>query len=198
MSWFLGLCSADPVLQVQYQKPERQLMKSLRISVFCALGFVFLRGVPAADGQLHWPRPRKQEIEVRLIALAVEYPRSSFFSNDEVFVAEQELSKEESRFIKLVYDFLPYQSPLSDSGLNYSLVHKVNALRDTTCDENLWEMRRLMKQRPRAEQPTSSWKYAAESPIADLDRRQARLRCYRTTSDDYERAEHQPTNEIPY
>ena len=91
-------------------------MKSLRISIFCALGFVFLRGVPAADGQLHWPRPRKQEIEVRLIALAVEYPRSSFFSNDEVFVAEQELSKEESRFIKLVYDFLPYQSPLSDSG----------------------------------------------------------------------------------
>jgi hypothetical protein len=175
-------------------------MKSLRISVFCALGVAFLlfSGLPAADGQLHWPRPRKQEIEVRLIALAVEYPRSSFFANDEVFVAEQELSKEESRFIKLVYDFLPYESPLSDSGLNYSLVHKVNALRDTGCDENLWEMRALMNQQRRTEQPHSGWKYAAESPIADLDRRQARLRCYRTTSDDYERTVHQPTNEIPY
>jgi hypothetical protein len=175
-------------------------MKSLRISAFCALGILFLllSGIPAADGQLRWSRPRKQEIEVRLIALAVEYPRSSFFSNDEVFVAEQELSKEESRFIKLVYDFLPYQSPLSDSGLDYSLVHKVIALRDTTCDESLWEMRSLMKQQRRSEQPNSSWKYAAESPIADLDRRQARLRCYRTTSDDYERTVHQPTNEIPY
>src|ERR1700736_1796768 len=155
MSWFLGLCSAEPALQVQYPKTRARSMKSLRISAFCALGIVFLlfSGLPAADGQLHWPRPRKQEIEVRLIALAVEYPRSSFFANDEVFVAEQELSKEESRFIKLVYDFLPYESPLSDSGLNYSLVHKVNALRDTGCDENLWEMRALMNQQRRTEQP---------------------------------------------
>lgn len=175
-------------------------MKSLRIPLFTMAGVVFLllSDIPAADGQLHWPHPRKQEIEVRLIALAVEYPRSSFFANDEVFVAEQELSNEESRFIKLVYDFLPYQSPLSDSGLNYSLLHRVNAVRDSTCDESLWEMRKLMEKQRRAEQPNSSWKYAAASPIADLDRRQARLRCYRTTSDDYEKAEHQPTNEIPY
>jgi hypothetical protein len=45
---------------------------------------------------------------------------------------------------------------------------------------------------------TRRWKYAAESPVADLDRRQARLRCYRTTSDDYEKALREPTNEIPY
>ena len=124
-------------------------MKSFRIPVFCVVGvlFLLLSEIPAADGQLRWPRPRKQEIEVRLIALAVEYPRSSFFANDEVFVARQELSKGESRFIKLVYDFLPYQSPLSDSGLNYSLVHKFNAVRETACDENLWEMRSLMQQR---------------------------------------------------
>jgi hypothetical protein len=175
-------------------------MKSFHISVLPIAGVVFflLNGIPAADGQLHWPRPKKQEIEVRLIALAVEYPRSSFFANDEVFVAEQELSKEESRFIKLVYDFLPYQSPLSDSGLNYSLLHKVNAIRDTSCDENLSQMRQLMQQRRQADQPNSNWKYATESPIADLDRRQARLRCYRTTSDDYEKAERQPTTEIPY
>src|ERR1700730_12701583 len=139
-------------------------MKPYRIPTFCVVGVVFVlfSGMPSANGQLRWPRPRKQEIEVRLIALAIEYPRSSFFSNDEVFVAEQELSKEESRFIKLVYDFLPYQSPLSDSGLDYSLVHKVNELRNNAYNESLWEMRSLMKQRRRAEQPNSTWKYAAE------------------------------------
>src|SRR5579859_1134606 len=154
-------------------------MKTSRISYFILAGvlFVFISGTPTADGQLHWSS-RKEPIEVRLIALAVAYPRSSVFANDEVFVAEQELSKEESRFIKLVYDFLPYEPPLSDSGLNYSLVHKVQAVRDTTCDESLWQIRSLMDQRRRAEQPNSGWKYAAESPIADLDRRQARLRCY--------------------
>jgi hypothetical protein len=175
-------------------------MKSFRIPVLCIVAVVFflLSGIPAADGQLHWGHPRKQEIEVRLIALAEAYPRSSVFANDEVFVAEQELSKDESRFIKLVYDYLPYQPPLSESGLSYSLLHKVNAVRDASCDENLWQMRSLMKQRLRSEQPNSKWKYASDSPISDLDRRQARLHCYRTTSDDYEKPEFQPTTEVPY
>jgi hypothetical protein len=175
-------------------------MVSFRIPFFFAVGVIFLllNAIPAADGQMHWPHVQKREIQVRLIALAVEYPRSSFFANDEVFVAEQELSQDESRFIKLVYDFLPYQSPLSESGLNYSLLHIVNAVRDTTCDESLWQMRNFMKKERQAEQANSKWKYAAESPIDDLDRRQARLRCYRTTSDDYEKTEHAPTNEIPY
>ena len=154
-----------------------------------------LTGIPVADGELHWHTVHKHEIEVRLIALAEAYPRSSVFANDEVFVAEQELGKEESRFIKLVYDFLPYQPPLSDSGLNYSYVHKVNAVRDTSCDENLWQMRSLMQQRRQAKKSNSSWKYAEESPISDLDRRQARLRCYRTSSDDYERSSREPTTE---
>jgi hypothetical protein len=72
-------------------------------------------------------------------------------------------------------------------------VHRVHAVRDTSCDENLWEMRWQ-----RQSGTTGRWKYAAESPVADLDRRQARLRCYRTTSDDYEKALRAPTNEIPY
>jgi len=175
-------------------------MKLFRIPVFCAVGVLFLlsSGIPVAGGQLRLRDPKKQPIEVRLIALAVAYPRSSFFSNDEVFVAEQELGKDESRFIKLVYDFLPYEVPLSDSGLKYFLVHKVNAVRDTSCDENLWEMRSLMEHRRTAEQTSSKWKYAAQSPISDLDRRQARLRCYRTSSDDYESTLNQPTNTAPY
>jgi hypothetical protein len=172
-------------------------MKLHRISIAVLPALVFLSGTTTADSQLRW-QSRKQPIEVRLIALAVSYPRSSFFANDEVFIAEQELAKEESRFIKLVYDFLPYQSPLSSYGLDYSLVHRVHAVRDTTCDESLWEMRSLRDGHRESETMNRAWKYAADSPIADLDRRQARLRCYRTTSDDYERSERQPTGEAPY
>jgi len=174
-------------------------MKSRWISIVCAVELLLLMfsGTPAADGQLHWRTPKKQPIEVRLIALAVAYPKLSFFSNDEVFVAEQELTKEESRFIKLVYDFLPYQSPLSSS-MDYSFVYTFHAVRDTSCDESLWEMRALQRQQPNPTGPNSEWKYAAYSPIGDLDRRQARLRCYRTTSDDYDRAMRTPTSEIPY
>ncbi len=162
-----------------------------------AVVFVLSSGVPAADGE-PWPTLRKEPIEVRLIALAVALPRTSFFANDEVFIAEQEMGKDESRFIKLVYDFLPYQPPLSSYGLNYSLVHRVDAVRDTSCDETLWEMRSWQQQQRQGHSASANWKYAQESPIADLDRRQARLRCYRTTSDDYERALREPTNQIPY
>jgi hypothetical protein len=168
-------------------------MKLVRSSVVFAIavGSVLFTGIPAADGE-PWPSLKKEPLAVRLIALADIYPRSSFFANDEVFIAEQEFGPEESHFIKLVYDYLPYQSPLSSHGLNYSLVHKVQAVRDTSCDENLWEMR---WERQAA---SGSWRYAAEIPVVDLDRRQARLRCYRTTSSDYEKALREPTREIPY
>lgn len=174
-------------------------MKRFRIPVFALVAtcFVLISGTPVADGQLHWSST-KQSIEVRLIALAVAYPRSSFFANDEVFVAEQELANQESRFIKLVYDFLPYQSPLSSYGLNYSVVHVVRAMRDTTCDESLWQMRSLQRRQRRSIADNAQWRYAQYSPIADLDFRQAHLRCYRTTSDDYEKSLPQPTNELPY
>jgi hypothetical protein len=172
-------------------------MKWVRV---IAAGLIFGAGVAAfaADGEFRGAAPRKQSLEVRLIALAVTYPRSSYFANDEVFVAEQQLARDESRFIKLVYDFLPYQSPLSSYGLDYSLVHRFHAVRDATCDENLWQMRWLFEQHSPDASASSEWKYSAESPIFDLDRRQARLRCYRVTSDDYEKAQRTPTNEIPY
>src|SRR5438309_6116067 len=146
-------------------------MKPLRIPFLTAAGvmFLLLSEIPAADGQLRWSHQQKHEIEVRLIALAEAYPRSSVFATDEVFVAEQELSKEESRFIKLVYDFLPYEPPLSSYGLDYSLVHKVHAVRDTSCDESLWQMRSLIEQQRQSHATPSDWKYALESPISDLD-----------------------------
>jgi len=168
------------------------------IAAILPLAFVLLTGASTADGQLHLPTARKEPIAVRLIALAVAYPRSSFFANDEVFIAEQELAKAESRFIKLVYDFLPYETPLSSYGLKYSLVHRVRAVRDTTCDETLWQMRSLLEHERESRATKTERKYATDSPIADLDHRQARLRCYRTTSDDYEKTLREPTNETPY
>ena len=166
--------------------------------IVAGTALVCVAGSLHAQAQYRSTAPRKEPIEVRLIALAVAYPRSSFFANDEVFVAEQELAKDESRFVKVVYDFLPYQQPLSSSGLNYSLVHRFRAVRDTSCDENLWQMRWLYAQRQTSSAANSEWKYSAQSPIFDLDRRQARLRCYRVSSDDYEKASREPTSEIAY
>jgi hypothetical protein len=59
-------------------------------------------------------------------------------------------------------------------------------------------MKSLMRQQRQANAENSDWKYALDCPIADLDRRQARLRCYRTTADDYDKSLHQPTSETPY
>src|SRR5207253_8875196 len=135
-------------------------MKVQRITLFAVAGllFVLFSGTTLADGQLHFQAVRKEAIEIRLIALAIAYPRSSFFANDEVFIAEQQLAKEESRFIKLVYDYLPYQPPLSTYGLDYSLVHKVNAVRDATCDESLWQMRSSLEQRRQSNVTPTNWK----------------------------------------
>src|ERR1041384_7651102 len=175
-------------------------MRVSRILFLCStvVACLFVSDTPTSGGQIRWSTFRKEPIDVRLVALATAYPKGSYFANDEVFVAEQELGHEESRFIKLVYDFLPYQSPLSSYGLDYTLVHHFHAVRDASCDENLWQMRWLYEQRRPSASAGSQWKYSAESPVSDLDRRQARLRCYRATSDDYEKAQRAPTNEIPY
>jgi hypothetical protein len=166
-----------------------------RVIELVLAGSLLLSGVPRAASQAHWQVPRKESIQVRLIAVSLELPRTSFFANDEVFVAEQELAQDESRFIKLVYDFLPYQTPLSSSGLKYSLVHRIEAVRDTTCDEGLWQMHTAQNSSGTA---AVRLQYAPDSPIGDLDRHQARLRCYRVTSDDYHKSSPEPTSEIPY
>lgn len=146
------------------------------------------------EAQSFWPVPRKRPIHVRLIAVETAFPRTSFFANDEVLIAEQELAKNESRLVKLVYDFLPYQNPLSSFGLSYSIVHRLQAIRDNTCDEALWEMRKQLR---KSDSGITQFRYAPDSPI-DLERRQARLRCYRVMSDGYETASWSPTKNVPY
>ena len=131
-----------------------------------------------ALAELHWQPPKKEQMRVRLVALAIAYPKSSFFSSQEVFVAEQELEKDETRLIKLVYNYLPYQPPLSEYGLDYSIAHEIRATRDPDCDEPLSEMGR---------QGYMGFKYSADSPVLDLGRRRLRLRCYQTSAEDYDR-----------
>jgi hypothetical protein len=175
-------------------------MKSLQSGLSCValvlalVGSFALLARERAMGELHWQLPKKQELRVRLIALALEPPRSSFFPNEEVFVAALEVSKDESRLIKLVYDFLPYQPPLSEYGMDYSLLHQIRALRDPSCDETLLQMSypRNVPDWPRSDQ---SWKYAVDSPDLNPERRHARLPCYQTTAQDYDHSVHQPPSE---
>jgi hypothetical protein len=69
-----------------------------------------------AEG-LHWPDPpKKTRIRVRLVAVALALPSSSFFSNLQVLVAEKEIGHDEFSPIKLVFTYLPYQPRLTESG----------------------------------------------------------------------------------
>jgi hypothetical protein len=137
--------------------------------------------------QLRWQGSKKEQLRVRLVALAAADPRSSFFTTREVFVAEKEIGHEEWSLIKLVFTFLPYQPRLSDSGLDYSLVHEFSAQRDSTCDEMLAQMTSSG-----AEPSQAGFKYAADSPTRDLERRRTPLPCYQTTADEYTKTERDP------
>lgn len=139
-----------------------------------------------ATAQLRWQASKKEPMHVRLVALALADPRSSFFTTREVFVAEKEIGHEEWSLIKLVYTFLPYQPRLSESGLDYSLVHQFSAQRNTTCDETLAQIS------SGPGQAQFDLKYAADSPAKDLERRRTPLPCYETTADDYSKADREP------
>jgi hypothetical protein len=161
-------------------------MKHFTIAILVLIGTCVIRNPEPAQAQLRWPNSKKEELRVRLVALATADPRSSFFTTREVFVAEKEVGHEEWSLIKLVFTFLPYQPRLSESGLDYSLVHEFTAQRDPICDETLAQM----TSGPDHEQ--LNLKYAAESPARDLERRRTPLPCYQTTADDYTKADREP------
>ena len=133
-----------------------------------------------AAAELHWQSAKKEHLKVRLVALAIAYPRSSYFSSQEVFVAEQELAQDETRLVKLVYNFLPYQPRLSEYALDYSVQHEVLASRDPNCDEALSQV---------GFQGHPDFKYSIDSPGLDLKLRR-NLRCYQTSAEDYDRPLH--------
>ena len=147
----------------------------------------------SAEGELRWQSPKREEMRVRLIALAWSHPRSSFFSSEEVFIAEKQLSHNESSLVKLVYGLLPYQPRLSENGLDYSTVHEFRAVRDPTCDETLSQMNSGEVGDWRQAQP--SLKYSTDAPALNLQRHRAPLPCYVTTAEDYTRPVHDPVTE---
>jgi hypothetical protein len=127
-------------------------------------------------------------MRVRIVAVALADPRSSFFSSREIFVAETEISHDEWSLIKLVYTFLPYQARLSEVGFDYSLVHELSASREEDCDETLAHL----TARDWPDHPYEPLIYAPYAPRVDLDRRRIPLPCYQTDTDDYKRASRQP------
>src|SRR5690242_12327376 len=131
-------------------------------------------------------------MRVRLIAVALAVPRSSYFSSQEVFVAETEIGHDEWSLIKLVFTFLPYQPGLLDAGFDYSVVHEVFARRDPGCDETVEQLtaRSLPERHERLV-------YSRHVPKADLDRRRIPLPCYETNADEYIKSGVQPVGPPP-
>ena len=160
---------------------------SVAISTLC--------GYENAQGELRWSRVSKEPLKVRLVALAWNHQRSSFFASEEVFIAEKQLDQDESRLVKLIYGFLPYQPRLSESGFDYSTVYELRATRDPSCDESLLQMTSVEQGDWR--QAKSDLKYSADAPSLNLERRKSNLPCYRTSPEDYKRAEQEPVRESP-
>jgi hypothetical protein len=140
-----------------------------------------------AEGQLRWNYPKKAPIRVRLVALAISLPRSSFYKSYEVFVAETEIGHDEWRLIKLVFNFLPYEPRLSESGFDYSMVHEVSALRDQNCDQTIAQL--TARSLPNRHEPLI---YSRNVPREDLDRRRISLPCYETSAYEYIKASFEP------
>jgi hypothetical protein len=156
----------------------------LTITAFC--------GFRSARGELRWQDAKKEALKVRLIALAASYPRSSVYSNQEVFIAAQQIEPGEARLVKLVYGFLPYQPRLSDVGLDYSTVHELRATRNPDCDETLAQMASFDKSSAKLD-----WEYSTDSPGLDPGKRRRPLPCYETTAEDYNKPHHEPAAAAP-
>lgn len=145
-----------------------------------------------AEG-LHWPDPpKKARIRVRLVAVALALPPSSFFSNLEVLVAEKEIGVEEFSLIKLVFNYLPYQPRLSQSGFDYSVVHEVSAWRNPDCDETVADL--TTRSLPDRHEPMI---YSRNVPREDLDLRHIPLPCYEAKADDYVKSSLEPVPPPP-
>jgi hypothetical protein len=137
---------------------------------------------------LHWPEPpKKARMRVRLVAVALALPRSSFFSNLEVLVAEKEIGHEEFSLIKLVFTYLPYQPRISESAFDYSVVHEVLAWRNPDCDETVAQL--TTRSLPDRHEPMI---YSRNVPREDLDLRHIPLPCYETRADDYIKSSLEP------
>ncbi|MBZ5614743.1 MAG: hypothetical protein LAO23_12100 [Acidobacteriia bacterium] len=153
------------------------------MGVVCVTG-----GSETAHGNLPWPVPKKEAMRLRLVALAWNHPRSSFSTSEEIFIAEKELTKDETTLVKLVYEFLPYEPRLSDEGLDYSTLHEMRAVRDPQCDETLGKI--ASGQMGDWRQQQSQLKYSPDAPPLNPSRHTRPLPCYVTNAEDYTRPVH--------
>ena len=142
---------------------------------------VSISSVPETGGDRK--HPIFQDVQLRVISLAWAPPRSSYFSNFEVFIAEKWLNKKESEFIKLVYEFLPYQQRLSEYRFQELKVRRLRVTRDSTCDESLMQMAW-----PEGDKGPAASHPSGEALASTSTDRNNSLPCYRTTADDYQRA----------
>jgi hypothetical protein len=126
--------------------------------------------------------PDTKELTVNFMVPALVLPTSSYFSNHEVFIAEQRLPRHQSRLIKLVYEFLAYQQRLSAYGPNYPGIENLRVTRDRSCDQALAQVASSASTVPGSQ--SARLQLSAKS----LTQGQSTLECYRTTADDYRRA----------
>ncbi len=163
-------------------------VKSRILSTLLLLGVCVLAGSQTALGNLPWNGTKREAMRFRLVALAWNHPRSSYFASEEIFIAEGELTKDETRLVKLVFEFLPYQPRLSEEGLDYSTLHELRAVRDPQCDETVAQITNGPKGDWR--QMQSQLKYSTDAPQLNLSRHKSPLPCYVTNADDYSRPIH--------
>jgi hypothetical protein len=169
-------------------RPFSKLSTLILLLVACTVG-----GHETAVGQLHWPggSQKQQHIRLRVVGRVMALPRTSFFANHEVFVAEKALNREEGTLIKLVYEFLPYQPSLSEIGMDYSTIYDVRATRDPQCDESLSDM--ISSRGPKHDPIDSAgFKYASDAPELVIPHHRSSLPCYESSAEDFGRAERAP------
>ena len=126
--------------------------------------------------------PDTKELSVNFMVPALVLPTSSYFSNYEVFIAEQRLARHQSRLIKLVYEFLAYQQRLSSYAPNDLGIANLRVTRDRSCDQALTQVASSANTVPGPQ--SARLQLIAKSS----EQPQSTLECYRTTADDFRRA----------
>jgi len=171
-------------------------MKPVKPWACCIILFALASLVSAptpARGELQWQSLKMEPLRLHLVALAWNHPRSSFFASEEVFIAEKQLTKDETQLVKLVYGFLPYQPRLSDNAFDYSTVHELRAARDPDCDETLAQIATGKVGDWHAE--GSQLRYYKDAPKLNPARTKRSLPCYVSSADDYNKPVREPENE---
>jgi hypothetical protein len=160
-------------------------LKSL--TVLFAIGTV---GLSLAHGADHRFSPRREVIEVRLIASEPSLPGTSFGPNLTSYVAEMRTRNEPPQLVRLVYSHFFSAPPPPKSFLDYAMVHRFGALRDEGCDLPLASMLYSYRFSSSANGPTHligrelTLNYASTAP-RELEQDDKILPCYVVRQKDY-------------